>query len=193
LTRQLVLLRHTKSAWPDLPDHERPLANRGRRDAPAVGRWLLEAGSMPDRVLCSTARRARETWKLMVPELGPHPPSVSYADQVYDAHCDTLLDLVRQTEPAASSILLIGHNPGVQDLALMLAAAPDSDTNAVLLQRVTAKFPTGAVAVLAFSGAWSRLGPGRARLVTFGAPDDLRSCPPSTAAASWAVTWRDGR
>jgi phosphohistidine phosphatase len=170
MTRRLVLLRHAKSAWPDLPDHERPLAKRGRRDAPAVGRWLREAGLMPDRVLCSTARRTAETWQLMAPELGAHPPQVSYEDQVYDAHCEALLDLARQTEPAASSMLIIGHNPGVQDLALMLAG----DTDAVPLQRATAKFPTAAVAVLAFAGAWSRLGPGRAQLITFVTPGDLR-------------------
>lgn len=173
MTRRLVLLRHAKSAWPDLPDHERPLAKRGRRDAPAVGRWLREAGCMPDRVLCSTARRTRETWQLMVPELGADPPPVSYEDQVYEAHCEALLDLARQTESKASSMLIIGHNPGVQDLALMLAAA-DGDTDAVLLQRATAKFPTAAVAVLAFAGAWSRLRPRRAQLITFVTPSDLR-------------------
>jgi phosphohistidine phosphatase len=174
MNRRLVLLRHAKSAWPDLPDHERPLATRGRRDAPAVGRWLREAGLMPDRVLCSTALRTRETWQLMVPELGTRLPPVSYEDQVYEAHCEALLDLARQSEPAASSTLIIGHNPGVQDLALMLAAAGDGDADAVLLQRATAKFPTAAVAVLAFAGAWSRLGPGRAQLITFVTPSDLR-------------------
>jgi phosphohistidine phosphatase len=174
MTRRLVLLRHAKSAWPDLPDHERPLAKRGRRDAPAVGRWLREAECMPDRVLCSTARRARETWQLMVPELGARPPPVSYEDRVYEAHCETLLDLARQAEPAASSMLIIGHNPGVQDLTLMLAAGPDGDVDAGPLQRATAKFPTAAVAVLAFAGAWARLGPGRARLITLVTPNDLR-------------------
>lgn len=174
MTRRLMLLRHAKSAWPDLPDHERPLAKRGRRDAPAAGRWLREADLRPDRVLCSTARRTRETWQLMVPELGAHPPQASYEDQVYEAHCETLLELARQTEPAAASLLIIGHNPGVQDLTLMLAATPDSDTDAGLLQRATAKFPTAAAAVLAFAGSWSRLGPGRAQLITFVTPGDLR-------------------
>jgi len=174
MTRRLVLLRHGKSAWPDLPDHERPLAKRGRRDAPTVGRWLREASCVPDRVLCSTARRTRETWQLMVPELGARPPQPSYQDQIYAANCETLLELARQTEPAVSSLLIIGHNPGIQDLALMLAAAPDGDTDAGLLQRATAKFPTAAVAVLAFAGAWTRLGTGRAQLITFVTPGDLR-------------------
>jgi phosphohistidine phosphatase len=174
MTRRLVLLRHAKSAWPDLPDHERPLAKRGQRDAPAAGRWLREGGMVPDRVLCSTARRTRETWQLMMPELGTDPPPVNYEDEVYEARRETLLDLARQTEPEASSMLIIGHNPGIQDLALMLAADPDGDTDAGLLLRAAAKFPTAAVAVLAFSGAWARLGPGRARLIAFVTPSDLR-------------------
>jgi phosphohistidine phosphatase len=174
MTRRLVLLRHAKSAWPDLPDHERPLAKRGRRDAPGVGRWLRETGFQPERVLCSTACRTRETWQLMVPEFGAHPPSVSYADQVYEANGQTLLDLARQAEPATSSMMIIGHNPGIQDLTLMLAAAPDGTTGAGLLQRAADRFPTAATAVLAFTGAWSRLGPGQARLVSFVTPSDRR-------------------
>ncbi len=72
--RRLVLLRHAKSAWPDLPDHDRPLAGRGRGDAPAMGRWLRETGCVPDLVWCSTARRAAQTWQLAAAELGADPP-----------------------------------------------------------------------------------------------------------------------
>lgn len=175
MTRRLVLLRHAKSAWPDLPDHERPLAKRGRRDAPAAGRWLREAGLLPDRVLCSTAHRTRETWQLMVPELGARPPQVSYDEQIYEAHWQALLDLSRQTEPEVSSMLIIGHSPAVRDLALMLAAAPRGDTDVRPRERVTAKFPTAAAAVLAFGDPWSQLGPGQAQLITFVTPADLRA------------------
>jgi phosphohistidine phosphatase len=108
----------------------------------------------------------------MLPELGAQRLQVRYEEQVYEASCEILLDLAGQTEPDTSSMLIIGHNPGIQDLALLLAATPDSD--AVLLQRATTKFPTAAVAVLEFAGAWSRLGPGRAQLITFVAPIDLR-------------------
>ena len=174
MTRRLVLLRHAKSAWPDLPDHERPLAKRGRRDAPAVGSWLREMGFMPDRVLCSTARRTRETWRLLAPGLGADPAAISYEDQVYEAHGQTLVDLARQAEPTVSCLLIIGHNPGIQDLALLLASTPDGSTDAGLLQRATTKFPTAAVAVLAFAGDWSRLGAGRARMISFVTPSDLR-------------------
>ena len=72
--RKVVLLRHAKSAWPDVPDHDRPLARRGRRDAPVMGRWLRAAGYLPDQVVCSTARRARETRQLAQARLGATPP-----------------------------------------------------------------------------------------------------------------------
>src|ERR1700735_1567796 len=91
--RRLILLRHAKSAWPDdVPDHDRPLASRGRRDAPAAGRWLRKSGYVPDRVLCSTARRTRETWQLVEEELGAHPQTV-FEDRVYGASSAELLDL----------------------------------------------------------------------------------------------------
>ena len=75
--RKLMVLRHAKSAWPDVPDHERPLARRGQRDAPVMGRWLRAAGHVPDQVLCSTARRARETWQLAQAGLGATPQVTS--------------------------------------------------------------------------------------------------------------------
>src|ERR1700761_5387448 len=98
--RQLVLLRHAKSDYPEeVPDHDRPLAKRGRRDAPVVGRWLAESGHVPDAVVCSTALRARETWELAaaalaaaLAEAGPAeagpaaaPPPVRYEPRVYEA------------------------------------------------------------------------------------------------------------
>ena len=96
--RQLVSFRHAKSAWPDVADHERPLARRGRRDAPVAGRWLLAAGLVPDRVVCSTAERARQTWQLAAAELDS-PPAVSFDNRVYGTSAGELLDLARQTAP----------------------------------------------------------------------------------------------
>ena len=94
--RQLVLFRHAKSAWPDVADHERPLARRGRRDAPVAGRWLRAAGLVPDRVICSTAKRARQTWQLAAAEL-ESSPAVSFDQRVYGTSAGELLDLARQT------------------------------------------------------------------------------------------------
>ena len=125
-TRRLVLLRHAKSAWPDLTDHDRPLAGRGRGDAPAIGRWLRETGCVPDLVWCSTAERATQTWQLAAAELGADPP-VSYEPRMYGATGGELANLVRQAPPRAKTLLLVGHNPGIQELAVTLSAA-DGDT-----------------------------------------------------------------
>jgi phosphohistidine phosphatase len=173
-----VLLRHAKSAWPeDVSDHERPLAARGRRDAPMAGHWLRQVGFAPDCVLCSTARRARETWQLAQTELGARPPAV-FEPQVYGASARSLLSLVRQLPPAARTGLVVGHDPGLPELAVMLAAGPEKDdslslTAGTALDRMRAKFPTAAIAVLNLGGRWSELGLGRARLTCFVTPREM--------------------
>jgi phosphohistidine phosphatase len=172
--RQLLLLRHAKSAWPDVDDHERPLARRGRRDAPVAGRWLRAAGLVPDRVVCSTARRARETWRLAAAELDASP-RVSFDQRVYGAAAAELLSLARDTAPKARTLLIVGHDPAMRELTLMLASAGTGDADA--LERARFKFPTAAIAVLELSGTWPELGPQRARLTTFVVPRDLRGRP----------------
>jgi phosphohistidine phosphatase len=174
-TRRLILLRHAKSAWPgDVPDHERPLAPRGRRDAPAAGRWLRKSDYVPDRVLCSTARRARETWQLAEEELGAHPQA-AFEDRVYGASSADLLALARQTSADVRTLLIVGHDPAMQELTLELASEETGHAGAEALGRVRAKYPTAAIAVLSFSGGWAELGPGQARLADFVAPDDFRA------------------
>ncbi|HEX9529356.1 MAG TPA: histidine phosphatase family protein [Streptosporangiaceae bacterium] len=170
--RRLVLLRHAKSAWPDVADHERPLARRGRRDAPAAGRWLRAAGRVPDRVVCSTARRARETWQLAAAELDASP-AVSFDQRVYGAAAGELLDLARETAPGARRLLIVGHDPAMKELTLALANGRAGDAGA--LERVRFKFPTAAIAVLELTGTWQELGPEQARLTTFVVPRDLRA------------------
>ncbi len=175
--RTLVLLRHAKSAWPDVPDHDRPLAPRGQRDAPVLGRWLRTAGHVPDQVLCSTARRARQTWQLAQARLGAASP-VSLDQGVYQGSATQLQDLIRRAPPAVRTLLLVGHDPAIQELALTLAATTPafrlSDAApADALDRMRAKFPTAAIAVFEFTGNWDRLGPGTARLTSFATPRDL--------------------
>lgn len=177
--RKLVLLRHAKSAWPGLPDHERPLARRGERNAPAMGHWLRTAGHLPDLVLCSTARRARETWRLVSAELGA-APVVSFDDDVYEASAAQLLDLIRRAPSEVKTLLVVGHDPAIGELALTLAAAAPpacagavNDAAPAMADRIRAKFPTAAIAILEFTGSWDQAAPGSARLTQFVTPRDL--------------------
>lgn len=173
--RRLVLLRHAKSDWPDdVPDHERPLARRGRRDAPAAGHWLRKSGYVPDLVLCSTARRARETWQLAEEELGARPQT-TFEPRVYGASATDLADLARQQPPDVRTLLIVGHEPAMRSLTLELASPPSDVEDPEALARVRAKFPTAAIAVLAFTGTWPELAPARARLANFATPSDFHS------------------
>lgn len=172
--RRLVLLRHAKSDWPDeVLDHERPLARRGRRDAPAAGRWLRKSGYVPDRVLCSTAQRTRETWQLAEEELGARPQTI-FEPRVYGASATDLADLARQQSPDVGTLLIVGHEPSMRALTLELASPPSDDGDPEALARVRAKFPTAAIAVLAFTGTWPELTPARAHLANFATPSDFR-------------------
>ena len=162
--RRLILLRHAKSDWPDVPDRERPLAKRGKRDAPVIGRWLRDNGYLPDFVVCSVARRTRQTGELLAPELGGSP-SVTFEPRAYAASALTLLYLVREMPAGCRSGLLIGHNPAIAELASSLAAAREGNG--------TLRFPTAAVAVFEIPGAWAALTPGEARLLAYTTPADL--------------------
>ncbi|MEU6096773.1 histidine phosphatase family protein [Streptomyces sp. NPDC047079] len=159
--RRLVVLRHAKSAWPeDVADHERPLAPRGLRDAPAAGRALVEADCLPDLALCSTAVRARQTWELASAQWSI-PPPVRFEARLYAADVPDLLEAVHEVPAGVRTLLLIGHNPGLTDLVLALAGQGLDDT----LERVGTKFPTAAIAVLAsHGGTWEALAPGTALL-----------------------------
>jgi phosphohistidine phosphatase len=179
VNRTLMLMRHAKSAWPDLADHERPLAPRGQRDAPGVGRWLRAAGYQPDQVVCSSARRARETWRLIEAGLGT-TPAVAFDDTVYQASAAQLLDLIRHASPAVGTLLVIGHDPAIKQLAVSLVSATPPAFAGVVrytepsagFYRMHAKFPTAAVAVFEFTGHWHQLSPGSARLTRFVTPRD---------------------
>lgn len=159
--RRLVVLRHAKSAWPDgVADHQRPLAPRGHRDAPVAGRMLAEYDCLPDLALCSTAVRARETWELAAAQWGT-PPPVRHDPRLYAADVSELLAVVHEVPAAVGTLLLVGHNPGLEELVLELAGDGLDDT----LAEVRTKFPTSAIAVLAWHGtSWSALEPGTALL-----------------------------
>lgn len=164
--RWLVVLRHAKSAWPDVPDVERPLGKRGHRDAPKAGVWLRDHGWAPDQVLCSPARRTRETWQLAATGLDASPP-VTYDRRIYGADTALLLRTIADRAERAATVLLIGHYPGVQDLTLCLAG-DGSDEDA--LRRVRTTFPTSGIAVLAIPTRWTDLAPRVGRLTDFTVP-----------------------
>ncbi|GAQ63196.1 SixA phosphatase family protein [Streptomyces scabiei] len=159
--RRLVVLRHAKSAWPvGVPDHERPLAPRGRRDAPAAGQALADVDCLPDLAVCSTAVRARLTWELASAQWGT-PPPVRYDGRVYAADVPALLDVVHETPGPVRTLLLVGHNPGLEELVLELAG----DALDGALDDVRTKFPTSALAFLSWHGeTWAALAPGTALL-----------------------------
>jgi phosphohistidine phosphatase len=166
--RTLSLLRHAKSSWadPTLPDPKRPLAARGRRDAKLIAKHLRRLGFEPELVLCSSAARTRETLDLVRPAFGTS--TVRLEKRLYAASSDELLERLRLVPDAVASVLLIGHNPGLQELALVLAAGGDE------LERLRAKFPTGALATLVLATTWHRLTPADAMLSAYVVPKQLR-------------------
>ncbi|MFE9683911.1 SixA phosphatase family protein [Streptomyces sp. NPDC002701] len=166
--RRIVLFRHAKADWPDVADHERPLAERGRKDAAVAGRKLADSGIPFDLALCSTSTRTRETWKLAVQEL-PHRPRTVYEERVYEASPGELIAVLNETPDDVQTALLIGHNPGVHGLADVLAGRCEGDARERMSRR---EFPTAAFAVLSFTGSWKGLEPGAATLLDFWGPSE---------------------
>jgi phosphohistidine phosphatase len=166
--RRLMLLRHAKSDWslPGQTDHDRDLAPRGRKAAPLMGRYLAEHGMIPDRVIVSTAKRTRETWRLVAGAL-PRVPPVEFEDRIYEASPRDILAAIADTPASVRSLLVIGHNPGFQDTANLLVASGDKRLRSSLAE----KFPTGALAVIDLDiDDWSSIKPGIGRLENFVTP-----------------------
>ncbi|MFJ8646936.1 SixA phosphatase family protein [Streptomyces sp. NPDC093546] len=166
--RRIVLLRHAKADWPQVSDHERPLADRGRKDAPVAGRRLAETGITFDLALCSTAVRTRETWKLVVSEL-PHRPKTVYEERLYEASLGELIALLNETSDEVDNVLVIGHNPGMHALADALAGTAEGDT---LARMSRGGFPTAAFAVVEFAGSWKSVEHGVGTLTGYWAPHE---------------------
>ena len=167
---QLLLLRHAKSAQddPTLPDHARPLNARGRDAAAAMRMVFRSLGLAPDVVLVSSALRTRQTLAALEP--WDDTPIVEPLDQLYLEPAERMLTVLRQVAETERSVLVIGHNPGMHDLALLLknGHAPGAHAHAL-----ADGFPTAALAEFSVPGPWAELGPGQARLMRFLRPRDL--------------------
>ncbi|MEU6578622.1 histidine phosphatase family protein [Streptomyces sp. NPDC046805] len=166
--RRIVLFRHAKADWPQVTDHERPLADRGRKDAAVAGRKLADTGIPFDLALCSTAVRTRETWKLAVQELA-HRPKTVYEERLYEASPGELIAVLNEVPDDAQNVLLIGHNPGVHGVADILSGTADGDARERMNRH---GFPAAACAVLTFTGSWKGVEPGVATLVDYWAPTE---------------------
>jgi phosphohistidine phosphatase len=167
----LSLLRHAKSSWsnPALPDRERPLATRGVADAPLMGIAMAERGIDPELVLCSSARRTRDTLDLVLPELRVEP-KVVYDDALYHASPGEMLQMLHAIQPGANRVMLVGHNPELQAFALDLVGSGPKQ----LRDRLRAKYPTAGLAVINFaSGLWSSITVNSGELKLFLAPKTL--------------------
>ncbi|EPE95888.1 SixA phosphatase family protein [Rhizobium grahamii] len=168
--RRLLLLRHAKSAWPEnVPDHDRPLAGRGEKAAPLMGHYLAHEKLIPDLVLVSSARRTQETWGLLAKKL---PSSIAKrdAEDLYEASAAKIAAVVQTIDPKVRTLMLIGHNPGFQDLADGLIGEGDPEACA----RIREKFPTAALAVIEFDAdRWEDLRPRSGLLERFITPRSL--------------------
>jgi phosphohistidine phosphatase len=157
MTRTLILLRHAKSAWPaDTADAARPLAARGLRDAPAVGRWLHAQAPTIDHVVCSPAVRAAQTWDLAAAQLDAMP-RVRHDERLYDASAQDLLAVIQELPPSASTAVLVGHNPGLEDILTLLTGLAEP-------------LKTSAIAVITTALSWEQARPRSWTVATLATP-----------------------
>ncbi|MFJ5787163.1 SixA phosphatase family protein [Streptomyces hydrogenans] len=166
---RLLLFRHAKAIAKDRPvrDFDRPLRKRGRFDAPRAGRWLADSGLQPDLVLCSPARRARETWQLAARALEYPPPAV-YDERLYKAPPGDLVAVLAERGRGLASVMLVGHNPGLHELAVGLCGSGPPE----LLERLRTKLPTSALVVIDVPGGRRSLSSGSGTLAALWSPAD---------------------
>jgi phosphohistidine phosphatase len=166
-TGRLIVMRHAKAGeLPGGPDFERALKSRGRNDSAAAGEWLRAGGYLPEVVLCSAARRARQTWQyvserlLARPQGGEPPgpaPAVQTERRLYEADADDLAEIIRETAATVGTLMYVGHNPAAADLVAMLTGAEPH-------------FPTAAIAVIDTGSAWAELAAGDSELAAVWTP-----------------------
>jgi phosphohistidine phosphatase len=170
--KQLILLRHAKSSWddPDLADFDRPLGERGIRTAPLLGKEMAARRWLPDKAIVSSALRTRDTWRMISAEWPNFRPLVSFSDDIYEAPSEKILKVIRGTEEAIETLLVVGHNPGLEHLGKLLASRDSAEK---AMRRLNRKFPTGALARFTFYGPWAELDFASATLTHCVKPKDI--------------------
>lgn len=168
--KRLILFRHAKSSWSEgVEDHERPLADRGKKAAPVMGHYIAKHRLEPDLALVSTARRAQDTWSRALRAMKGKVEARNVRD-IYMAPAERLLSVVQGTAPKIGTLMLVGHNPGLEDLAKLLMKEGAGEAG----MRLREKFPTAAIAVLSFEvGAWAEVMPGSGSLDRFVTPKSI--------------------
>lgn len=171
--RRLILFRHAKAepSEPGLEDRARGLVERGRKDAAKIGAYMKSHALVPDRVVISPAARTQETWKITAAAFRPAPGAAS-ADQLYDATPHAIFAVIKDAPVAAHTLMVVGHNPGLHEVALMLIASGDIDAR----ERLREKLPTAGLVIIDFAfDDWSKLHPQSGRLERFVSPKSLEA------------------
>nr|WP_321482542.1 histidine phosphatase family protein [uncultured Cohaesibacter sp.] len=168
---RLFLLRHAKSSWsdPSLHDFDRPLNKRGQRDAPKIGRVMKARHYNPDRILCSSAQRTKETMAGIIPSL-TGDVSLRLLDALYEGNNPNYLSLLKENAKDSKNLMIVGHNTGLQDIAVELTGSGDPE----LIMQMRVKYPTAALAILEFNcGDWNDIAKKSGHLLDFIKPKDI--------------------
>jgi phosphohistidine phosphatase len=167
---RLFLLRHARAAWadPGTRDFDRTLEPGGLADAAALGAAMCTSDVLPETVICSTAKRARETWQAVARMIGRPYDSAQFTDALYSSDAAGYLEIVRNCEPTPS-MMLVGHNPMMEDLAFALSGSGADEARSTL----ASGFPASGLAVLRFEGPLSGIAPSTGYLETFLTPGEL--------------------
>jgi phosphohistidine phosphatase len=171
--RRLLLFRHAKAerGVPGTPDRDRALIDRGRKDAARIGAYMASHHLVPDRVIISPSVRTQETWKGCASALNKEPGAMS-VEKLYDATQHTIFGVIKDAPSSAHTLMIIGHNPGLHELALMLVASGDVEAR----ERLREKLPTSGLVIIDFAfDDWNKLHPQSGRLERFVSPKSLEA------------------
>ena len=168
MPRTLLLMRHAKSDWPTGPgnDFERPLTDRGNKDASRIGRWIQEHDWLPDQIICSPAKRVKQTVDHLCQQIGIDSRTVEYDKRIYEADQNHLLNMLKETNSLTTRLLMVGHNPSFSDLLNFLCSDSTHPT-------VDRSMSSAALAVITLKAPWSALDQGSGELMSLIQPHTL--------------------